>query len=116
MHGLNLRKIMFLLLLIATSNSSFASDIYIYEDKDRILSPEKVNELFTAGKFKPLPQGDFNAGFTKSNFWLAIKPSGSATDQNLIVGNAHSIKPEIITHLIKDQSEVGFSSFHWRQI
>ena len=89
MPGLNLRKIMFLLLLIATSNSSFASDIYIYEDKDRTLSPEKVNELFTAGKFKPLPQGDFNAGFTKSNFWLAIKPSGSATDQNLIVGNAH---------------------------
>jgi hypothetical protein len=90
MPGLNLKKIMFLLLLIATSNSSFASDIYIYEDKNRTLSPEKVKELFiSAGKFNPLPQGDFNAGFTKSNFWLAIKPSGSATDQNLIVGNAH---------------------------
>ena len=89
MLGLNLKKIIFLLLLIAASYSSFASDIYIYEDKNRILSPEKVKELFFAGKFKPLPQGDFNAGFTKSNFWLAIKPSGSPTEQNLVVGNAH---------------------------
>lgn len=89
MHGLNLKKIIFLLLLIAASYSSFASDIYIYEDKNRTLSPDKVKELFFAGKFKPLPQGDFNAGFTKSNFWLVIKPSGSATEQNLVVGNAH---------------------------
>ncbi|HQS05604.1 MAG TPA: hypothetical protein PLT16_08200, partial [Daejeonella sp.] len=64
MLGLNLKKIIFLLLLIAASYSSFASDIYIYEDKNRTLSPEKVKELFIAGEFKPLPQGDFNAGFT----------------------------------------------------
>ena len=89
MHGLNLKKIMILLLLIATSYSSFASEIYIYEDKNRTLSLEKAKELFFAGKFNPLPLGDYNAGFTKSYFWLAIKPSGSVTDQNLIVGNAH---------------------------
>lgn len=89
MHGLNLKKIMILLLLIATSYSSFASEIYIYEDKNRTLSAEKAKKLFFAGKFNPLPLGNYNAGFTKSYFWLAIKPSGSVTDQNLIVGNAH---------------------------
>lgn len=97
MHGLNLKKIIFLLLLIAASYSSFASDIYIYEDKNRTLSPQKVKELFIAGEFNPLPQGDFNPGFTKSNFWLAIKPSGSAADQNLIVGNAHINRLEFYT-------------------
>lgn len=75
--------------MIATSYSSFASEIYIYEDKNRTLSAEKAKELFIAGKFNPLPLGDYNAGFTKSYFWLAIKPSASVTDQNLIVGNAH---------------------------
>lgn len=89
MHGFNLKKMIFLLLFIATSHSSIASDIYIYEDKNRTLSPEKVKELFIGGKFKLIPQGDFNAGFTKSNFWLAIKRSGAATEQKLIVGNAH---------------------------
>jgi len=78
-----------LIFLFIISYGAFASDIYILEDKTCKLNSKEVQQLFNGGKFRILPESNFNPGFTKSVFWLAIKANETDPNHKLIIGNAH---------------------------
>ncbi|SDM72878.1 Signal transduction histidine kinase [Daejeonella rubra] len=84
-----MRKFASLIFIFFISYSALASDIYILEDKARNLNSKQVQQLFLAGKFSRLPERNFNPGFTKSVFWLAIRANANDSNQKLIIGNAH---------------------------
>jgi len=84
-----MRKIASLIFLFFLSYNVLASNIYILEDKTCKLNYEQVQQLFKEGKFSILPESNFNPGFTKSVYWLAIKASEKDSKQKLIIGNAH---------------------------
>lgn len=78
-----------LIFLFIISYGAFASDIYILEDKTCKLNSKEVQQFFNGGKFRILPESNFNPGFTKSVFWLAIKANETDPNHKLIIGNAH---------------------------
>jgi len=84
-----MRKIASLIFLFFISYNTLASSIYILEDKTCKLNPQQVQQLFKEEKFRILNKGNFNPGFTKSVYWLAIRASEKDSKQKLIIGNAH---------------------------
>lgn len=77
-----------IILFILLSHAASASDIYIFEDKTRILSASDVYSRIKSGR-PALFRDSFNPGFTKSVFWLVINASPENFKHKLIIGNAH---------------------------
>lgn len=66
------------------------TDVFILEDAQRTMTSDDALTAWYGNKFKSLPLGGVNPGFTKSIFWLAVEiPQETTQDYLLRVGNAH---------------------------
>ncbi|MEJ7693786.1 7TM diverse intracellular signaling domain-containing protein [Daejeonella sp.] len=83
-----------IIMLFLFSDVAAASKIHILEDKSLLLSSSEVLTQFNLGKSKEMLTASFNAGFTKSVYWLIIKSDPENLNHKLIIGNAHINKLE----------------------
>jgi hypothetical protein len=85
-----MRKISFLfyLFLIAGFHSHAAGpeiSYYILEDKGRNVSAAQALDSFQHGKYILQHDHQFNPGFTRSVYWLAVKADSALTDSLVLV-------------------------------
>ncbi|MES3016563.1 MAG: 7TM diverse intracellular signaling domain-containing protein [Bacteroidota bacterium] len=78
-----------ILLLFFFSDLAAAPKIYILEDKTLTLTSSEVLELFKRGKSIEMPASTFNAGFTKSVYWVIIRSAPENLHHKLVIGNSH---------------------------
>jgi two-component system, sensor histidine kinase LadS len=86
----SMRKIFFLfcLLCIAGFHSLAAGpkiSYYILEDKERTLPATQALDLFQEGKYTLQADHQFNPGFTRSVYWLAVKADSAALTDSLVL-------------------------------
>ncbi|HMK05568.1 MAG TPA: 7TM-DISM domain-containing protein, partial [Ferruginibacter sp.] len=62
---------------------------YLYEDSAKNISAEKALDLFTKQKFTRQTKNEFNAGFTRSVFWLAYRNEQDLPQDSLLLYIGH---------------------------
>ncbi|WP_129717171.1 7TM diverse intracellular signaling domain-containing protein [Pedobacter sp. SYP-B3415] len=78
-----------LLAFILLTKVCQARQIFILEDPARSMDARQALTVFDQGRFKELRNKNYNAGYTNSVFWLAIKLSGPVAERRWIIGNSH---------------------------
>ncbi len=78
-----------ILLLFFFSDLAAAPKMYILEDKTLTLTSSEVLKLFKQGKSHEMPASSFNAGFTKSVYWVIIRSAPENLHHKLVIGNSH---------------------------
>ncbi len=73
----------------ATASKVTSSQIFILEDADRSFNVNQVYQHYKAGHFTLFKGINFNPGFTKSVYWLAVKVPPQKDSTYIIIGNAH---------------------------
>lgn len=66
-------------------------ETFIFEDPSNQMTITAVYEAFNNGEFNRLKTKDYNPGFTKSTFWLALRlpPEQISSEYYYVVGNPH---------------------------
>lgn len=87
-----MRSVRFFLsfLLLFCTHHVQAQMLRVWEDTTREQAAASALSHYNKGDFSPLPKGYLNPGFTKSVFWIALKPYEKMNpDMMLVVDNAH---------------------------
>lgn len=66
-------------------------EVFIFEDPSNSMNVTAIHEAFEDGEFDRLHTKDYNPGFTKSTFWLALRlpPEETPNKYYYVVGNPH---------------------------
>lgn len=65
------------------------TEFYLYEDSSKSLTPGDAIALFQQGKFSKTNDKSYNAGFTKSIFWLAYTNEKDRPADSLVLAIGH---------------------------
>lgn len=67
------------------------NEAFIFEDPSNTMNVTAIHQAFINGEFERLETRDYNPGFTKSTFWLALRLHPQEVTQNYyyVIGNPH---------------------------
>ncbi|SHE60491.1 sensor histidine kinase [Pedobacter caeni] len=93
-RALVLLILLFLSVKIAYSHPSKVNppkrgSIFMLEDRDISLQPEQAYQKYVSGSFKELKGYKYNAGFSKSVFWLMLDIPANPDSLFFVLGDAH---------------------------
>ena len=66
-------------------------EVFIFEDPSNQMNITAIHEAFQDAEFERLNTKDYNPGFTKSTFWLALRlpPEQDVNEYYYVIGNPH---------------------------
>lgn len=90
-------------------NKNQAAHIGIMEDESCDLSPEQAYLKYIQGNFKLLKGNNYNAGFTKSVYWLILQAAPDQDSVFFVLGNAH-INDIMFYHIVSGKPVFNYQT------